>query len=190
MFLWRTRSVAAGAIPTDAPARSNLLQLSASDIRADQPGMKGSVRRGVNVCHTDICQNSGTGTRARVARVRAKYPNQLDYTGAANVFNHVFLISKKRKTADRRDFVMDDTHKTRRQTLNLNTIPNLISLYSISLVPGDNRGLILSAGCILRCPALCEDAAPQPGCISKRILTQLCVCGLSVCVCVCVCVCA
>ena len=59
--------------------------------------MKGSVRRGVNVCHTDICQNSGTGTRARVAQVRAEYPNQLDYTGAANVFNHVFNLSKKRK---------------------------------------------------------------------------------------------
>ena len=25
--------------------------------------------------------NSGTGTRTRVARVRAEYPNQLDYTG-------------------------------------------------------------------------------------------------------------
>ena len=27
-------------------------------------------------------QNSATGTRTRVARVRAEYPNQLDYSGA------------------------------------------------------------------------------------------------------------
>ena len=27
--------------------------------------------------------NSATGTRTRVARVRAKYPNQLDYSGDA-----------------------------------------------------------------------------------------------------------
>ena len=42
-------------------------------------------------CHTDICQNSGTGTRARVARVRAEYPNQLDYTGAGRVFKGVYM---------------------------------------------------------------------------------------------------
>ena len=71
--------------------------------------MKDSVRRGVNVCHTGICQNSGTGTRARVARVRAEYPNQLDYTGAGGVFNGVYMKSKKGKNADRRDFDMDDT---------------------------------------------------------------------------------
>ena len=29
------------------------------------------------------CQNSATGTRTRVARVRAEYPNQLDYSGSA-----------------------------------------------------------------------------------------------------------
>ena len=29
------------------------------------------------------CISSGTGTRTRVARVRAEYPNQLDYTGDA-----------------------------------------------------------------------------------------------------------
>ncbi len=29
------------------------------------------------------CQNSATGTRTRVARVRAEYPNQLDYSGVA-----------------------------------------------------------------------------------------------------------
>ena len=28
-------------------------------------------------------QNSATGTRTRVARVRAEYPNQLDYSGSA-----------------------------------------------------------------------------------------------------------
>ena len=52
--------------------------------------MKDSVRRGVNVCHTGICQNSGTGTRARVARVRAEYPNQLDYSGSVlKVVHHI-----------------------------------------------------------------------------------------------------
>ena len=30
-------------------------------------------------------QNSATGTRTRVARVRAEYPNQLDYSGSANL---------------------------------------------------------------------------------------------------------
>ena len=60
-------------------------------------------------CHTDICQNSGTGTRARVARVRAEYPNQLDYTGAGTDFTGVSMMSKKKeKTADRRDFDMDE----------------------------------------------------------------------------------
>jgi hypothetical protein len=29
-------------------------------------------------------RNSATGTRTRVARVRAEYPNQLDYGGACN----------------------------------------------------------------------------------------------------------
>ena len=31
---------------------------------------------------TAHCQNSATGTRTRVARVRAEYPNQLDYSGS------------------------------------------------------------------------------------------------------------
>ena len=31
------------------------------------------------------CQNSDTGTRARVARVRAAYPDQLDYSGSAQL---------------------------------------------------------------------------------------------------------
>ena len=30
------------------------------------------------------CKNSATGTRARVARVRAEYPNQLDYSGSGS----------------------------------------------------------------------------------------------------------
>ena len=34
-------------------------------------------------------QNSATGTRTRVARVRAEYPNQLDYSGSAV---HVLLF--------------------------------------------------------------------------------------------------
>ena len=30
-------------------------------------------------------ENSTTGTRTRVARVRAEYPNQLDYSGCADL---------------------------------------------------------------------------------------------------------
>ena len=33
-------------------------------------------------------QNSATGTRTRVARVRAEYPNQLDYSGVDDVDDH------------------------------------------------------------------------------------------------------
>ena len=33
--------------------------------------------------------NSATGTRARVDRVRAEYPDQLDYSGVAHVPNGV-----------------------------------------------------------------------------------------------------
>ena len=33
--------------------------------------------------HSSVCaNNSATGTRARVARVRAEYPGQLDYSGS------------------------------------------------------------------------------------------------------------
>ena len=33
------------------------------------------------------CKNSATGTRTRVARVRAEYPNQLDYGGSGEPEN-------------------------------------------------------------------------------------------------------
>ena len=33
--------------------------------------------------HSRVCNNSATGTRTRVARVRAEYPDQLDYSGVA-----------------------------------------------------------------------------------------------------------
>ena len=37
-----------------------------------------------------VVSYSATGTRTRVARVRAEYPNQLDYSGVVNrVENHV-----------------------------------------------------------------------------------------------------
>jgi hypothetical protein len=45
---------------------------------------KYDVRRSeANVCHKKRLgnKNSATGTRTRVARVRAEYPNQLDYSG-------------------------------------------------------------------------------------------------------------
>ena len=35
---------------------------------------------------------SATGTRTRVARVRAEYPNQLDYSGVVNVTQNIFQI--------------------------------------------------------------------------------------------------
>ena len=40
-------------------------------------GAAGARQRGL------ITANSATGTRTRVARVRAEYPNQLDYSGSA-----------------------------------------------------------------------------------------------------------
>ena len=39
-------------------------------------------RSNIPCLRADLCsQNSATGTRTRVARVRAEYPNQLDYSG-------------------------------------------------------------------------------------------------------------
>ena len=37
-------------------------------------------------CKVDNAQYSATGTRTRVARVRAEYPNQLDYSGHVDLF--------------------------------------------------------------------------------------------------------
>ena len=40
-----------------------------------------------------VVSYSATGTRTRVARVRAEYPNQLDYSGVVNrVENHIHKI--------------------------------------------------------------------------------------------------
>ena len=40
-----------------------------------------------------VVSYSATGTRTRVARVRAEYPNQLDYSGVVNrVKNHTMKI--------------------------------------------------------------------------------------------------
>ena len=40
-----------------------------------------------------VVSYSATGTRTRVARVRAEYPNQLDYSGVVNrVENHIQRI--------------------------------------------------------------------------------------------------
>ena len=44
-------------------------------------------------------ENSATGTRTQVARVRAEYPNQLDYSGAQYQCNHYLLRKKKKKEA-------------------------------------------------------------------------------------------
>ena len=44
-----------------------------------------AIAAGVVVCcPAGRSQNSATGTRTRVARVRAEYPNQLDYSGACS----------------------------------------------------------------------------------------------------------
>ena len=47
--------------------------------------------------------NSATGTRTRVARVRAEYPDQLDYSGAVIQFPTVPIMQTKHvsHTADR-----------------------------------------------------------------------------------------
>ena len=44
-----------------------------------------------NLC---IPKSSATGTRTRVARVRAEYPNQLDYSG---IYNHSMLVGPVEK---------------------------------------------------------------------------------------------
>ena len=44
---------------------------------------------------TDL-SNSATGTRTRVARVRAEYPNQLDYSGDAENLCSLSLLSLSR----------------------------------------------------------------------------------------------
>jgi hypothetical protein len=44
------------------------------------------LKRRVYSALCDMCTiNSATGTRTRVARVRAEYPNQLDYSGACSL---------------------------------------------------------------------------------------------------------
>ena len=53
-----------------------------------------------------LSDNSATGTRARVARVKAEYPNQLDYSGFSIVrccidaLNHWFDIQIEIQTID------------------------------------------------------------------------------------------
>ena len=44
---------------------------------------KNSIRKGNN-CIELLKKNSAAGTRTRVARVKAEYPNQLDYSGHVN----------------------------------------------------------------------------------------------------------
>ena len=45
-----------------------------------------------------MCRSSATGTRTRVARVRAEYPNQLDYSGDAIMIPSPFLLDTTRDT--------------------------------------------------------------------------------------------
>ena len=49
---------------------------------------------------------SATGTRARVARVRAEYLDQLDYSGAQHQWKHYFQKRKRLKVKLRRSCVM------------------------------------------------------------------------------------
>ena len=49
----------------------------------------------MEITGTDL-SNSATGTRTRVARVRAEYPNQLDYSGDAEKLCSVSLLSLMR----------------------------------------------------------------------------------------------
>ena len=42
-----------------------------------------------------LAQNSATGTRTRVARVRAEYPNQLDYSGSGQAVSTQWLMQCK-----------------------------------------------------------------------------------------------
>jgi hypothetical protein len=53
-----------------------------SPVGAGGPQKKGIHSRSKNDEKVGIAKSSATGTRTRVARVRAEYPNQLDYSGA------------------------------------------------------------------------------------------------------------
>ena len=46
---------------------------------------------GMSQRKVDNAQYSATGTRTRVARVRAEYPNQLDYSGHVDLFFDILL---------------------------------------------------------------------------------------------------
>ena len=43
--------------------------------------VKGKMRRHLTTIGPEASKHSATGNRTRVARVRAEYPNQLDYSG-------------------------------------------------------------------------------------------------------------
>ena len=64
--------------PADGPPALGCLAKLALHL-GTQPGVGGEGVGLVMLC--GLTFNSATGTRTRVARVRAEYPNQLDYTG-------------------------------------------------------------------------------------------------------------
>ena len=63
---------------------SSSLASESKDCGSDRHRACTWTQRGDCVCHCSK-SNSATGTRTRVARVRAEYPNQLDYSGAEKI---------------------------------------------------------------------------------------------------------
>ena len=45
--------------------------------------------------------SSATGTRTRVARVRAEYPNQLDYSGVGAAYFDIVCVSSEKPKVER-----------------------------------------------------------------------------------------
>ena len=86
LSLSQSLSAAQGAMGGVAQARVGRMQiirrLTCWSIAARHAGAPQAAKRVRQQCLRGLVYNSATGTRTRVARVRAEYPNQLDYSGA------------------------------------------------------------------------------------------------------------
>ena len=83
-------------------------------------GMAGARSHSVSL-HGQGQQNSATGTRSRVARVRAEYPNQLDYGGGVlqemqfkqQIGQSLLMPGRPNEPPVRRALMWDNRHRAR-----------------------------------------------------------------------------
>ena len=98
---------------------------------------------------THIYHDSGTGTRARVARVRAEYPNQLDYTGVGDSFNSVYMLSYTHQNTQQGGASSIRPHE---QTQCATTRTNSVNVCVVTVaramcqIPRRRSGMILAPG--------------------------------------------